>query len=65
MANRVSENIRKLRQKKRTSQIRFSKSTNLALDNIVKIKIKENPTLETLKKITKALDVSISDLFKE
>ncbi|MBW1971595.1 MAG: helix-turn-helix domain-containing protein [Deltaproteobacteria bacterium] len=65
MANRVSENIRKLRQKKRTSQIRFSKSTNLALDNIVKIKIKENLTLETLKKITKALDVSISDLFKE
>ena len=65
MANRVSENIRKLRQKKGTSQIRFSKSTNLALDNIVKIKIKENLTLETLKKITKALDVSISDLFKE
>ncbi|MCD6232924.1 helix-turn-helix transcriptional regulator [bacterium] len=66
MANKVSENIRKLRQKKGMSQDRLSKEADLALNTIVKIETGENPnpTLETLEKIAKALGVSVSDLFR-
>jgi len=66
MANKVSENIRKLRQKKGISQDRLSKEADLALNTIVKIETGENPnpTLETLEKIAKALGVSVSDLFR-
>ena len=66
MSNKISENIRKLRQKKGMSQNRLSKEADLALNTIVKIETweKPNPTLETLEKIAKALGVSVSDLFK-
>ena len=66
MANKVSENIRKLRRKKGMSQDRLSKEADLALNTIVKIETRENPnpTLETLEKIAKALGVSVIDLFK-
>lgn len=67
MANTVSDNIRKLRQKRGISQDRLSKEANLALNTIVKIETGENPnpTVETLEKIAKALGVSVADLFKE
>ncbi len=66
MANKVGENIRKLRQKKGMSQDRLSKEADLALNTIVKIKTGENPnpTLETLEKIAKALGGIGSDLFR-
>ena len=65
MANTVSENIRKLRQKKGVSQDRLSKEADLALNTIVKIETGENPnpTVETLEKIAKALGVSVRELF--
>lgn len=67
MANNVSKNIRRIRQKKGMSQDRLSKKADLALNTIVKIETEENPnpTIETLKKIAKALDVPVGDLFKE
>lgn len=67
MANTVSENIRKLRQKKGISQDRLSKEADIALNTVVKIETGEspNPTVETLEKIAKALGVSIADLFKD
>jgi len=67
MANTVSKNIRKLRRGKGISQDRLSKKADLALNTIVKIETGKNPnpTVETLKKIAKALDVSVGDLFKE
>jgi transcriptional regulator with XRE-family HTH domain len=67
MANKVSDNIRKLRQKKGMSQDRLSKKADLALNTIVKIETGENPnpTVETLEKIAKALGVSVADLFKD
>lgn len=67
MANSVSENIRKLRQKKGISQDRLSKEADIALNTVVKIETGEspNPTVETLEKIAKALGVSMSDLFKD
>jgi len=67
MANTISENIRKIRQKKRMSQDRLSKEADLALNTIVKIETidKPNPTVETLQKIAKALGVSVGDSFEE
>jgi len=67
MANKISDNIRKLRQKKGMSQDRLSKKADLALNTIVKVETGENPnpTVETLKKIAKALGIPVSDLFKE
>ena len=67
MANSISENIRKLRQKKGISQDRLSKDADLALNTVVKIETGEspNPTVETLGKIAKALGVSVADLFKD
>jgi len=67
MANKVSDNIRKLRQKKGVSQDRLSKKADLALNTIVKIETGENPhpTVEILEKIAKALGVPVADLFKD
>jgi len=67
MANSVSKNIRRIRQEKGMSQDRLSKKADLALNTIVKVETGENPnpTIETLKKIAKALGVTVGDLFKE
>ena len=66
MSNKISENIRKLRQQKKMSQDRLSKEADLALNTIVKIETGENPnpTLETLQKIAKALEISLDQLLK-
>ena len=67
MANSLSDNIRKLRQKKGISQDRLSKEADLALNTVVKIETGEspNPTVETLEKIAKALEVNVGDLFSK
>ena len=67
MVNSVSKNIRRIRQEKGMSQDRLSKKADLALNTIVKVETGENPnpTVETLKKIAKALGIPVSDLFKE
>ncbi len=66
MANKVSENIRRIRQEKGISQDRLSKDADLALNTVVKIENDEspNPTVDTLEKIAKALGVTVMDLFK-
>jgi len=66
MSSKIGESIRKLRQQKKISQDRLSKEAYLALNTIVKIETGENsnPTLETLKKIAKALDISLDKLIK-
>ncbi|MFH1029870.1 MAG: helix-turn-helix transcriptional regulator [bacterium] len=66
MANTVSENIRKLRIKKGISQDRLSKDADLALNTVVKIETGENPnpTIETLTRIAKALEVGVNELIK-
>lgn len=67
MSNKIGENIRKLRQQKKISQDRLSKKADLALNTIVKIETGENlnPTLKTVQKIAKALNVSLDQLIKE
>jgi len=62
----LSNNLRKLREKKGLSQDRLAKLADVANNTIIKIEQGENinPTLETLKKVAKALDVSVDELIK-
>jgi len=63
---KIGKNIRRIRQEKGISQDRLSKQADLALNTIVNIESGENPnpTIETLKKIADALEVSIEELLK-
>ena len=62
--NPLGRNLKSLREKRGLSQDRLAKLADVANNTIIKIEQGENPnpTLETLKKIAKALRVSIDDL---
>jgi len=62
----LANNLKKLREKKGFSQDRLAKLADVANNTIIKIEQGENinPTLETLKKVAKALDVSVDELIK-
>ena len=60
----LPKNLKKIREKKGLSQDRLAKLADVANNTIIKIEQGENanPTLDTLKKIAKALEVSVDDL---
>ena len=60
----MARNLKKLREKKGLSQDRLAKLADVTNNTIIKIEQGENtnPTLATLKKIAKALGVSLDDL---
>lgn len=62
--NKISRNIKKLRAEKGYSLEKVARLSGLSLNTVVKIKsgVNKNPTIETLTKIAKALDVKIDDL---
>lgn len=62
----ISKNIRKLRGQKGISQDRLSKLADISLNTIAKLELNDsqNPTIETLQKIAKALEVKVEDLIK-
>lgn len=62
----LSKNLRKLRELKGLSQDRLAKLADIANNTIIKIEQGENqnPTLDTLNKLAKALAVSVDDLIK-
>jgi len=64
--NKISKNIKKLRQAKSLSQDRLSKLADVSYNSIIKLETSgiTNPTIDTLQKIAKALDVSVDDLIK-
>ena len=55
---------KKLREKKGLSQDRLAKLADVANNTIIKIEQEENenPTLDTLKKIAKALEVGLDEM---
>jgi len=55
--------LRKLRQAQGLSQEKLARLADVALNTIVKIETgrNQNPTLDTLKKIAKALNVKVDD----
>ena len=60
----IAKNLRKLREAKKLSQERLARLADVANNTIVKIEVgkNKNPTLTTLKKIAKALEVSVDAL---
>lgn len=66
MSNNISDNLRKLRSKKGYSLEKIARLADLSLNTIVKVEngVNQNPTIETLTKIAKALEVKVDDLIK-
>lgn len=62
----LSNNIKKLRESKGLSQEKLARLADVANNTLIKMESgeNENPTLDTLKKVAKALDVSVDDLIK-
>lgn len=63
---KIGKNIKKLRQEKGISQDRLSKLADLSLNTVVTVEsgLNPNPTIETLTRIARALDVGVDDLIK-
>jgi transcriptional regulator with XRE-family HTH domain len=66
MSNNISDNLRKLRGKKGYSLEKIARLADLSLNTIVKVEngVNQNPTIETMTKIAKALEVGVDDLIK-
>jgi transcriptional regulator with XRE-family HTH domain len=62
----IKETIKQQRKKIGISQDKLSKIAGVAYNTIVKIESGENknPTIETLRKIAKALEINVDDLIK-
>ena len=65
-SSKIAGNVKRLRHKKGISQDRLSKLADLSINTIVNVElgINPNPTIETLLKIAKSLDVGVDDLIK-
>ena len=64
--SKIADNIKKYRNKLGISQDKLSKLADVTYNTIIKIEsgANINPTIETLSKIAKALDVGVDDLIK-
>ena len=62
----LANNIKKLREAKGLSQEKLARLADVANNTLIKMESGENqnPTLDTLKKVAKALSVSIEELIK-
>ena len=62
----LAKNIERLRKVKGLSQEKLARLADVANNTLIKMESGENknPTLETLKKVAKALDVSVDDIIK-
>jgi len=62
----IQKTLRKLREEKGLSQEKLARLADVANNTIIKIEAgkNQNPTLDTLRKISKALNVSVDDLIK-
>ncbi|MFH1772420.1 MAG: helix-turn-helix transcriptional regulator [Candidatus Omnitrophota bacterium] len=60
----LSENIKKLRKQKKLSQDKLAKLADVTLTTLVKLEsgANDNPTIKTLTRIAKALNVKIDEL---
>ena len=67
MANsKISSNIKKLRTEKGYSLEKVARLADLSLNTVIRVEsgVNKNPTIETLTKIAKALNVGVDDLIK-
>jgi len=66
MSSKISDNLKKFRVKRGYSLEKVARLADLSLNTIIKIEngVNKNPTIETLSKIAKALEVGVNDLIK-
>jgi transcriptional regulator with XRE-family HTH domain len=64
--SKIADNLKRLRDKKEYSLEKVARLSDLSLNTIVKIEngVNQNPTIETLIKIAKAMEVEVDDLIK-
>ena len=64
---RIARNLKKIRAEKGYSLERVARLADLSLNTIVKIEngVNQNPTIDTLSKIAKALEVGVDDLIQK
>ncbi len=62
----IGKNIKKYREKIGISQDKLSKLADISSNTVAKLESEDspNPTIETLQKIAKALNVKVDDLIK-
>ena len=62
----IGKNLKNLRKQKGLSQDRLSKLADISYNTVIKLETGGivNPTIETLQKIAKALNISVDDLIK-
>jgi transcriptional regulator with XRE-family HTH domain len=60
----LGQNIKKIRQKKKLSQEKLARLTNISLNTLTKIEsgFTKRPSIQTIYKIAKALDVALDEL---
>jgi len=60
----LSKNVKRLREAKGLSQEKLARLADVANNTLIKMETGENknPTLETLKKVAKALEVSLDEM---
>jgi len=60
----ITKNLRKLRESKGFSQEKLARLSDVSYNSIIKLETGgiTNPTIETLQKIAKALEVQVDDL---
>lgn len=64
--SQIGKNIKKLRKQKGLSQDRLSKLADISYNTVIKLESGGiiNPSIDTLQKLAKALDVSVDNLLK-
>jgi len=62
----LAKNVKRLREAKGLSQEKLARLADVANNTLIKMETgkNKNPTLETLKRVAKALEVSVDDLIK-
>jgi transcriptional regulator with XRE-family HTH domain len=62
----LAENIKKYRSKQRLTQEGLARKANISYNTIIKLESSgiTDPRMETLKKLAKALDISIDELVR-
>lgn len=63
----IASNLKKIRAEKGYPLEKVARLADLSLNTIVKIEngVNQNPTIDTLSKIAKALEVGVDDLIQE
>jgi len=65
--NKISSNFKKLRAQKGYSLEKVARLADLSLNTVVRLEsgMNKNPTIDTLTKIARALEVSVDDLIQK